>query len=98
LGRASALPYKEVLHMSKFSKNTIKYVLIIIGFFLLLSVTIRACDTSIKVSENAVIIPGECIVINYDATEAEFDAAKAAWLEALKDNPAKDTGHTKAYY
>lgn len=84
--------------MSKFSKSTIKGVLVIIGIALLLSVTIRACDTSIKVSQNAVIIPGECIVINYDATEAEFDAAKVAWLEALKDHPAEDTGTTKAYY
>ncbi len=84
--------------MSKFSKRTVKGVLMILGFFLMLSFVIQACDTSIKVSENAVIIPGECIVINYDATEAEFDAAKAAWLEALKDHPAEGTGHTKAYY
>jgi hypothetical protein len=55
-------------------------------------------DHSIPVGKNAVIITGECIVINYDATEAEFDAAKAAWLEALKEHPAENTGHTKAYY
>lgn len=53
---------------------------------------------NIPVNKNAVIITGECIVINYDATEAEFDAAKAAWLKARKKYPAKGTGHTKAYY
>ncbi len=84
--------------MSKFRKDTIKGVLMILGFFLLLSITVQSCDTSIKVSENAVIIPGECIVINYDATPEEFDAAKAAWLKALKDYPAEGTGTTKAYY
>ncbi len=84
--------------MYGFNTQTLKGVAVILGIGLLLSFTVRACDTSIAVSKNAVIIPGECIVINYDATEAEFDAAKAAWLEALKDNPAKDTGHTKAYY
>jgi len=77
--------------------KTVKGVLAIIGVFVLLSFTVRACDTSIAVGKNAVIIPGECIVINYDATEAEFDAAKAAWLEALKDHPAKGTGHTTTY-
>ena len=84
--------------MSKFGKNTIKYVLMILGFFLLLSIMIRSCDTSIKVSENAVIIPGECIVINYDATPDEFDAAKVAWLKALEKYPAKSSGTTKVYY
>ena len=53
---------------------------------------------SIPVGKNAVIITGECVVINYDATEAEFDAAKAAWLEAIKTHPRNGSGHTKAYY
>ncbi len=55
-------------------------------------------EYTIPVGKNAVIITGECVVINYDATPAEFDAAKAAWLEALKEHPRKGTGHTKAYY
>lgn len=84
--------------MYRFNTQTLKMVAFIIGAFLLLALTVRACDTSVAVGKNAVIIPGECIVINYDATEAEFDAAKVAWLETLKEHPAKGTGTTKAYY
>jgi hypothetical protein len=83
--------------MYSFNTQTLKGVLAIIVTALLIMLAFKACDTSVAVGKNAVIIPGECIVINYDATEAEFDAAKAAWLEALKDHPAKGTGHTKTY-
>lgn len=71
--------------------------LVIIGMAL---ITVSTCgyDGSIPVGENAVIITGECVIINYDATEAEFDAAKVAWLKAIKDHPQEGSGHTKAYY
>ncbi len=73
--------------MTEHSKRTLKGVLTIIGIALLISIAFKACDTSVAVGKNAVIIPGEAIIINYDATEAEFDAAKAAWLETLKTYP-----------
>lgn len=84
--------------MTRHTKRTVKGVLVIIGVCWLFSFTFKACDTSIPVGKNAVVIPGECVVINYDATPEEFDAAKAAWLETLKEYPAKGSGHTKAYY
>lgn len=84
--------------MNRHTRGTVKGVLCILGAAILLSMTFKACDTSVAVGENATIIPGECVIINYDATEAEFDAVKAAWLEALKEHPAKGTGHTKVYY
>lgn len=85
--------------MKKLFKHFPKTMCMIgIGIFFVCWIKIFGSPGTIPVGENAVIITGECIVINYDATEAEFDAAKVAWLEALKDNPASDTGTTKAYY
>jgi hypothetical protein len=90
-------PTRRFYIMTRHTKRTFKGVLVIIGIGLLFTFAFKACDTSIAVSKNAVIIPGECIVINYDATPEEFDAAKAAWLETLKDYPAKGIGHTTTY-
>lgn len=71
----------------------------IIVFALLVSWIWRsAMHYNHTVNENAVIITGECIVINYDATPEQFDEAKAKWLEVRKEHPPKGTGHTKAYY
>jgi hypothetical protein len=83
----------------KFETQTKVFALAIIVIALLINWAWRSISHSnIPVNKNAVIITGECIVINYDATEAEFDAAKVAWLKALKEYPAKGTGHTKVYY
>lgn len=73
-------------------------VMIGVGVCLFTWIKVFGSPGTIPVGENAVIITGECIVINYDATEAEFDAAKTAWLKALKEHPANNTGTTKAYY
>jgi hypothetical protein len=62
-------------------------VMITVGVCLFTWVKVFGNPGTIPVGENAVIITGECIVINYDATEAEFDAAKVAWLEALETYP-----------
>lgn len=55
-------------------------------------------EYTVPVGKNAVIITGECVVINYDATPDEWDLAKEAWLKARKVYPPSGTGHTKAYY
>ena len=83
--------------MSRFNKDTVKRVGIVLGIFLFIYVAVKQCDTSIAVGKNAVIIPGECVVINYDATVKDWDEAKAAWIKARGLYPAKGTGHTNIY-
>ena len=76
--------------MKTIRNRAIKFV--VIGFVVCygLVLLVKGCDTSITVNKNAVIIPGECVMINYDATVKDWDEAKAAWLKALKDHPAKN--------
>jgi hypothetical protein len=83
----------------KFETKTKVFALVIITVALLISWAWRsATGGNIPVGKDAVIITGECIVINYDASEDTWDKAKAAWLEALKEHPRSGKGHTKAYY
>jgi hypothetical protein len=52
---------------------------------------------SIPIGKDAVIITGECVVINYDASLETWDRAKEAWLAAREMYPPKDSGHVNAY-
>lgn len=83
--------------MSSFNKGTIKRVVIILGVALMFWVAFKQCDTSIAVGENAVVIPGECVVINYDATDEDWKAAYEAWTETVKKYPKSGSGHTNIY-
>jgi hypothetical protein len=65
----------------KFETKTKVFALVIITVALLISWAWRsATGGNIPVGKDAVIITGECIVINYDASEDTWDKAKAAWL------------------
>ncbi len=73
--------------MSKFNKRTLLYVGVILFVGLLFA---HFTDSgTIPVGKDAVIITGEAIVINYDASPETWDKAKAAWLKALEQYPAK---------
>lgn len=83
--------------MSNVTIGTIKRVAIILGVALMFWFAFKQCDTSIAVGKNAVVIPGECVVINYDATDEDWKAAYDAWVETVKKYPKSDKGHTKIW-
>lgn len=62
-------------------KNIIIGVVIVLSFSLLLKWYNRPENGIHGIGRNAVLIEGECITINWDATESEAERALAKWQE-----------------